>query len=895
MTASMAVRPYTTNKGYHSLLTCAADVKLTPLKNKCWHNLDWLNQNTNGGMRHARLVVNNNDTKRASLKTPDGTEYGWMSEINSVVADTPDKIRGDRLDRLVYEEAGSNKNLTDSWIKGDALVSLGGFHFGTRIALGCVCAGTKVWTKDGRHINIEDLQKGDGIVGFHKGCYYPEEIESFKTPEEKDCVRIVTNFGTLECSSDHPIFTRIQKSKRIKGEPNKREKWYEYQWVRADEVDMYAQRNTIGICDKIDIWGNETLFDPYLVGLLIGDGSYGHNKTPKLSNCDAEVLSYVENKYNCANDRTPRLTSDNKIYKELRIKNICHKLREVGIYGQTKTNKRLPNNYMSLTKEDSIQLLSGLFDTDGTVTRSCNNERGWRIGITQSSEEILKQIQELLEKLGIYGAIYKQEPNISENRKDKNLWYNFYIKDIISLVNFAEQIPLKIKYKQERLNNILELKDSIIYQHYLTYSGIREAHVIKVEHIGMRMVYNLTAGGVHTYLANNFITHNTGGDDMALEGLATMFAKPEQYNILPFKNYDTEDGKPELTAFFLPAHKFSLLSEYVDNRGVTDHVRFKKVYEKVRSGLTDKDYLNECAEHCFTPREALSKHGDNVFDPVAIAERMVQIKVQGLYTKPKRMQLLWDKSQGDQLNRVIARESPSSQLLVVEPPILDETGKPYKNLYVAGIDAIDMGRKDSASDSDVSDFCIVIKKRAFGMEDPKYVAMYKYRPDDIRQAYDLSMKLLVWYNCKALLEYTKISIQTYFREKGKGNLFMSRPQFAITGPRKPNKQLVGVPATEAVIRHGLELVANFVNDYWHTIDYEEMLDQLLNYSYENKRKFDIIAAMQMAELADEDLSGVTPTTVQSVNSQWKDIGYYIDENGYKRKGIIPHDYYRTRH
>ena len=42
---------------------------------------------------------------------------------------------------------------------------------------------------------------------------------------------------------------------------------------------------------------------------------------------------------------------------------------------------------------------------------------------------------------------------------------------------------------------------------------------------------------------------------------------------------------------------------------------------------------------------------------------------------------------------------------------------------------------------------------------------------------------------------------------------------------------------------------------------------MLNYSYENKRKFDIIAAMQMAEIADEDMSGVTPTTVESVKSQ----------------------------
>ena len=134
--ASLAVRPYTTNRGYHVLLTCAAETKLTPLKNKCWKQLDWLNLNTQGGMRHVRLVVNNNDTKRASIKTPDGIEFGWGSEINSVVADTSDKVRGDRIDRLIYEEAGSNKVLTESWIKGDALVALGGKHFGSRIALG---------------------------------------------------------------------------------------------------------------------------------------------------------------------------------------------------------------------------------------------------------------------------------------------------------------------------------------------------------------------------------------------------------------------------------------------------------------------------------------------------------------------------------------------------------------------------------------------------------------------------------------------------------------------------------------------------------------------------------------------------------------------------------------
>ena len=136
MLASLAVRPYTTNKGYQVMLTCAAEAKLNPLRVKCWKQLDWLNLNTNGGMRHARLVVNNNETKRASLKTVDGIEYGFGSQITTIVAENSNKIRGSRVDRLIYDEVGSNAVLTDSWIKGDALVSLGGKRFGVKFAIG---------------------------------------------------------------------------------------------------------------------------------------------------------------------------------------------------------------------------------------------------------------------------------------------------------------------------------------------------------------------------------------------------------------------------------------------------------------------------------------------------------------------------------------------------------------------------------------------------------------------------------------------------------------------------------------------------------------------------------------------------------------------------------------
>lgn len=37
-----------------------------------------------------------------------------------------------------------------------------------------------------------------------------------------------------------------------------------------------------------------------------------------------------------------------------------------------------------------------------------------------------------------------------------------------------------------------------------------------------------------------------------------------------------------------------------------------------------------------------------------------------------------------------------------------------------------------------------------------------------------------------------------------------------------------------------------------------MLQELIKYSYANKRKFDIVASMGMAELGDEEMAGVVP-------------------------------------
>lgn len=467
-----------------------------------------------------------------------------------------------------------------------------------------------------------------------------------------------------------------------------------------------------------------------------------------------------------------------------------------------------------------------------------------------------------------------------------------------------------MKRSRQKIDNLKQKRASLLNKEGVEYGAMAEVQGIVADDPGKirgdrteRLIYE--EAGSNKNLVKSWIQGNalvelggekvgtriaggTGGDSGPnLAGLAKMFNNPRAYNVLPYKNKYTRDGKIAYTGFFIPAHEFALNPEYYDERGVTDSVRFKEWYEDQRKKMEGSDLLDYCAEHCFTPDEALLRQGDNIFDSIVISERLTQIRVfKENYIKPEPTALLWG---NEDRSWVKAQPLASSKLLVVEPPILDVDGNPYKNLYVAGIDSIDMGTSESAVDSDVSDFCIVIKKRVHGMDSPKYVAMYKDRPRKIRDAYEIAMRLCVWYNCKAMLEYTKISIQQYFQQYNKMNLFMARPEFAVSNrvARKPGKQLIGLPATEAVIKHGLELIEMYIEDYWHDIMFDEMLEQLLNYSYEEKRKFDIVAALGQAEIGDEALTGLPIKNVTQTKNEWKDYGYYIDRDGVKRHGIIP--------
>ena len=116
---------------------------------------------------------------------------------------------------------------------------------------------------------------------------------------------------------------------------------------------------------------------------------------------------------------------------------------------------------------------------------------------------------------------------------------------------------------------------------------------------------------------------------------------------------------------------------------------------------------------------------------------------------------------------------------------------------------------------------------------------------------------------------------------------MKRPTKTLSEKSRAINRQYGTPATKDIIAHQTDLIADYINDYCHNIWFEDMLEEFNQYTDENKGAFDIVAATAMAELADEELQGITPKKVEQEVVDEEQVGYYVDERGIKRWGVIP--------
>ena len=773
-------------------------------------------QNTQFPRKTIKSSLNDMDWVMGYLDLNTGTKRGTGNEVIGVaVKDDPGKGRGKRAQLIGLEEFGKFPNVAEVIKIAEPSVREGDLTFGVMVAIGCVCAGTKVYTKEGIEVNIEDLRQEDGILGFdlagHKTSI--EDITYIQEPAYKECVKITAAGGiSIECSYDHPILTRITHTPRAVSykEGEKRNSIYEYKFVKAGDLRPANRQAIVLGRGAIGTFGTYEIEDPYLIGLLIGDGSYGHNKTPRLSNCDSNVLNYVKKKY-VTTVEASHITKDGKIYEELRIKGICHILRNEGIYGQVKASKRLPCRYKELTEHSASLLLAGLFDTDGHISKRGN------ITLCSSSESMLNQVKELLLKFAIYSTITRTRVHIREGRKDRNDWFTLRIAGSSSVRRFKDNIPIIIEYKKAALEKAsLKAPRSML-------ENMDIALIKSVEHIGIQRIYNLTANNTHTYLANGIITHNTGGEEgNDFSGALDLIYHPSGSHFVSFENvWDKSTQTRGTSIFCFPA--------YINRKGcynkdgISDVTKalYALCFEYYIAKYENPDPMQATrtrAENPVTLQDAIMRRDGTRFPVNQINERIQEIDFNpnffdniatGDLVLEASGKVKYVPTSATPIHKFPTKDNKvEGAIEFYRMPEYNSDGKVFSNRYIAGIDPV----QNDGAKTTMSLISIFVLDLWTDMIVCEWTGRLAFADD----GYERARLICIFYNATLLFENNKMGVYAHFKTMQSLYLLAKTPEHLKAIDK------VKVSGTYGNSSYGVS-ASNPVNEYARDLLVEYML------------------------------------------------------------------------
>lgn len=323
-------------------------------------------------MRHVRMKINNDDRKRASKVNAENIEYGWMSEIQTIIADTADKIRGSRVDRLVFEE--------------------------------CLGEGTKVIMSDYSRKNIEDIKIGDFVMGIDGS---PQEV--IKTCSGYDDLYLIKQLKGEDyiVNSNHKLY--FERRPRVGHQSDKIELM-----TCADYFNLstYYKRTTYGLKSSGLHFNCNCDLDPYYFGLWIGDGYSAATAIIINETDDIEIRDYVLKYFNTFKNHHIRISQSSTVKRKLSTKNLntyflsknkgySNVLREQYKKYNLLNNKHIPKEIYFTSIEYRLKVLAGIIDTDGNLKRGSRSYT-FTYEIAMSRKELILEIMELAKSCGFY-------------------------------------------------------------------------------------------------------------------------------------------------------------------------------------------------------------------------------------------------------------------------------------------------------------------------------------------------------------------------------------------------------------------------------------------------------------------------------------------------------------
>lgn len=257
--------------------------------------------------------------------------------------------------------------------------------------------------------NHGDLVVGDEVIGldgkFKKVVYVHPKCML-------DRLLTFTNGEKIQCHARHEWMFRCRS---IKGSPyriRETQSWETIKLYTGGEELKRGHRYQYQLPPRMVAGEEKDVFSPYMLGVWLGDGS---NCQPRITNHLSDYaiieklhsLGFVE-KHTYKQDRQP-----GTVWYDFDLRKDIHKFGMC--YNHRRTEKHIPQEYLTASIEQRLELLAGLIDTDGTLTGSKYH--------FATCDVLLKDtFIELISTFGWRSCVSVQKPSVSSSgvhgRKD---------------------------------------------------------------------------------------------------------------------------------------------------------------------------------------------------------------------------------------------------------------------------------------------------------------------------------------------------------------------------------------------------------------------------------------------------------------------------------------------
>lgn len=284
---------------------------------------------------------------------------------------------------------------------------MGGRNFGKDIH-----ADELLHYADGTARPIKDVQIGDQIYDHLSKLVTVKNI--FHFDDQQQVTLYLDDGRKIKCGLGHKWYVRERKGHSKVEDVVKTTQDILTNFRKGVRKDV---NYWIPLAKAVPYSEKQLPLDPYLLGVLLGDG--GLTQRVGLTTADPEMLSYLKTPDKIA-------PSKGKYQYYLNGGHTLEALKQLGLHPIKSSDKFIPPEYFISSIEQRKDLLKGLLDTDGHITRAGNIE------YSSKSKQLADGVVRICRSLGIY----------TTEGREKNNHYRVYIRS-------AEPL-FKLKRKYER-------------------------------------------------------------------------------------------------------------------------------------------------------------------------------------------------------------------------------------------------------------------------------------------------------------------------------------------------------------------------------------------------------------------------------------------------------------